>query len=99
MTPAEKVRKYGPIVMECLSRSEPDRTHYVRCKDGVYSCTCKGWVFNKDRPKRCRHTDRARLEDEREVSPVVARPVVALSVAPPKQVVPVGRIVRKITFD
>jgi hypothetical protein len=104
MTPSEKLLRYGPIVMECLSKSEPDKTHYVRCKDGVYSCTCRGWIFNKDRPKRCRHTDRAKLEDDRDSQPVVARPLVrplvVLPVAKPKQVVTtVTRIVRKITFD
>jgi len=41
MTPAEKLAKYGPIVLECNSKSEPDKTHFVRCKDGKFSCTCK----------------------------------------------------------
>lgn len=100
MTPSEKLSKYGPIVMECLSKSDLDKTYYVRCKDGVYSCNCRGWIFNKDRPKRCRHTDRAKLEDDRESQPVAARPLVVLPVANPRQVVTtVTRIVRKITFD
>jgi len=52
--------RYGPVVLECFSRSDPDKDPYrVRCKDGLFTCNCKGWIFNRDRPKRCRHTDEA----------------------------------------
>lgn len=58
--------RYGPVVLECVSKSKPDREPYrVRLKDGHYSCNCKGWIFCKgDRLKsngdrRCIHTDRA----------------------------------------
>ena len=92
MTPAEKLAKYGPIVLECNSKSEPDKTHFVRCKDGEYSCNCRGWIFNREKPKRCKHTDRAQEEAGREfVVAAVCRPLV--------QKEPVVRAVRKITFE
>jgi len=78
MTESDKLSRYGPIVARCNSRSEPDRIYEVRCKAGVYSCNCKGWIFNRDSPKRCRHTDRAAREcrqPEQEQKPVpVVRP-------------------------
>lgn len=98
MTPAEKLAKYGPIVLECNSKSEPDKTHFVRCKDGVFSCTCKSWIFNRDNPKRCKHTDRAQQVDRLERVCESAR-TEAFAMA--QQVRPqwTGRAVRKITFD
>lgn len=61
MTSQDKDARYGPIVMYAKSKSEPDQAPYeVRSKGGVYSCNCKGWIFNRDKPKHCRHTDEAR---------------------------------------
>lgn len=92
MTPAEKLAKYGPIVLECNSKSEPDKTHFVRCKDGCYSCNCKAWIFSRAKPKRCKHTDRAQEEDRVSVAKAfIERPKV--------QTAPMVRAVRKITFD
>jgi len=34
--------------------------HSGRFSPGDISCNCKGWIFNKDYPKRCRHTDEMR---------------------------------------
>ena len=97
MTPAEKLAKYGPIVLECNSKSQPDKTYFVRCKDGVHSCNCKSWVFNRDKPKRCKHTDRAQQEDCLGPLPMAA---LTMAVARPKvQKEPMVRPVRKITFD
>jgi hypothetical protein len=96
MTPAEKLAKYGPIVLECNSKSEPDKTHFVRCKDGAFSCTCKGWIFNRDKPKRCKHTDRAQQDD----GPAFGWSPLKVAVAITKgQKEPMVRPVRKITFD
>lgn len=97
MTPAEKLAKYGPIVLECNSRSEPDKTHFVRCKDGVYSCNCKGWIFNREKPKRCKHTDRAQQEDGPSFGWSPLKTAVAITTK--VQTAPVARAVRKITFD
>ena len=45
------------VLRECPSSSS-DAIHQVRRGgDGVLYCTCKGWAFNKDHPKRCAHTD------------------------------------------
>ena len=97
MTPGEKLAKYGPIVLECISRSEPDKTHFVRCKDGVLSCNCRGWIFNRDKPKRCKHTDRVKQEDRMELTTVAG---MRAALARPKvQKEPMVRPVRKITFD
>ena len=71
MTPGEKLAKYGPIVLECNSKSEPDKTHFVRCKDGVFSCNCRGWIFNREKPKRCKHTDRRSKRIAWNMAPVV----------------------------
>lgn len=49
--------RYGPVVAVVNSRSDPDKMYSVRSKDGTFSCNCKGWVFNREKPKRCRHTD------------------------------------------
>jgi len=97
VTPAEKLAKYGPVIMECSSKSQPDKTHFVRCKDGICSCTCKSWIFSRATPKRCKHTDRAQQEDRMESVPVAALKV---AFARPKvQKEPMARPVRKITFD
>lgn len=97
MTPAEKLAKYGPVIMECNSKSQPDKTHFVRCKDGICSCACKSWIFSRAKPKRCKHTDAARQDDYVEAIPVV---VLKTAVARPKvQSAPMVRAVRKITFD
>ena len=101
MTPGEKLAKYGPIVLECNSKSEPDKTHFVRCKDGVLSCNCKGWIFNRESPKRCKHTDRAgRVLVEDRLEAALATTGFKRVVARPKvQKEPIVRAVRKITFD
>ena len=57
MTEMDKVARYGPVVQRFNSASQPDKIYDVRCLDGVYTCNCKGWIFNRDRPKHCRHTD------------------------------------------
>lgn len=68
MAPDKVELKYGPVVLECVSRSEPTREPYrVRFLDGHYSCNCKGWIFSKDRrpngDRCCKHTIAAeRLE-------------------------------------
>lgn len=65
MTPQAKDLKYGPVVLECVSKSNPSREPYrVRCLEGFYSCNCKGWIFNRDRPKHCKHTDKAQQLDK-----------------------------------
>lgn len=58
MTEAAKVLKYGPVVARVNSSGDLATLYEVRSKgDGVYSCQCKGWTFNRETPKRCRHTD------------------------------------------
>ena len=59
MTEESKELKYGPVVARVTSKSSPDKVYEVRRKDRVYSCNCKGWIFSKDQPRRCRHTDAA----------------------------------------
>jgi ATP-dependent DNA ligase len=42
------------------SKSEPGKPPYVtklNTDTGVAWCTCRGWVYNKQSPKRCTHTD------------------------------------------
>jgi hypothetical protein len=55
--------KYGPILLACVSASDPTKVYHVRWKNGSYSCNCKGWVFSKNRKangdKQCKHTIRA----------------------------------------
>jgi len=97
MTPAEKLAKYGPIVLECNSKSEPDKTHFVRCKDGCYSCNCKAWIFSRDKPKRCKHTDRAQQDDGPQFGWSPLKTAVAITAK--AQTAPMTRAVRKITFD
>lgn len=97
MTPAEKLAKYGPVIMECNSKSQPDKTHFVRCKDGICSCTCKSWIFNREKPKRCKHTDRAQQEDGPSFGWSPLKTAVAITTK--VQTAPVARAVRKITFD
>ena len=63
MTVNDKIQKYGPVVLECVSSSQPDKVYEVRCKDGHFSCNCKSWIFNKPTDggdKRCRHTEEAK---------------------------------------
>lgn len=52
--------KYGPVVAELVSRTDPSKTYNVRSKDGHLSCNCKGWIFSKNlKPngdRRCKHT-------------------------------------------
>ena len=62
MTEADKVTRYGVVVGKFNSITQPDKIHHVRYKDGVYSCSCKGWIFNREKPKRCRHTDWCKRE-------------------------------------
>jgi hypothetical protein len=57
MTAEDKEIRYGPIVATVSSKSQPDKSYEVRSKSGILSCNCKGWIFNKENPKRCRHTD------------------------------------------
>jgi len=113
MTPGEKLAKYGPIVLECNSKSEPDKTHFVRCKDGILSCNCRGWIFNRNNPKRCKHTDRVQGEDWwrdsqravvfealRDTAVTSAKMATVKATPGPKvQKEPMVRAVRKITFD
>jgi len=49
--------RYGPVIAVVNSRSLPEKAYSVRSKDGVISCNCKGWIFNKEVPRRCRHVD------------------------------------------
>lgn len=56
MTEADKIDRYGEVVGRFNSRSRPDDVYEVRIKDGRLSCNCKGWIFNRESPKRCRHT-------------------------------------------
>lgn len=54
MTPGDLDNKYGPVVAEVASSSDPRRSYQVRCKDGgVFSCTCAGFKFRRT----CRHID------------------------------------------
>ncbi len=54
---ADIERRYGPVVATVNSRSAPDQCYQVRNKNNILSCNCKGFIFSRDRPKRCRHTD------------------------------------------
>ena len=55
-----KAAKYGPIVAVVNSVSEPGKRHEVRRNPAGYlSCACMGWRFNKDTPRKCRHTEAA----------------------------------------
>lgn len=57
MTSEDKERRYGPVVAVVNSKSQPDVKYEVRMLDGRFSCNCKGWIFNREQPKRCKHTD------------------------------------------
>ena len=58
MTAEDKDTRYGPVVARVNSRSRPDKIYVVRRhRDGHLSCNCKGWIFNREQPKRCTHTD------------------------------------------
>lgn len=57
MTEADKVARYGLVVCRVNSKSDPGKKYAVRQKEGSLSCNCKGWIFNRATPKRCRHTD------------------------------------------
>jgi len=64
MTEYEKDRRYGPVVAEVGSKSEPNKPPYkVRKLGSVLTCNCNGWIFNKDKPKRCRHTDAFTIDE------------------------------------
>ena len=63
--------RYGPVVLECSSATDPTKKPYeVRRRDGHYTCNCKGWIFCKGQnlkhngDKRCRHTDAAEKIDD-----------------------------------
>ena len=58
MSVQEKVNRWGPIIKRYRSKSS-DRVYEVRKKGSTYSCDCNGWIFSKDSPKHCRHTDLA----------------------------------------
>jgi len=63
MSPKQKQSvedRYGGVVLCCNSKSQPDKVYNVRMKNGLLSCNCKGWIFNREIPKRCKHTDKAR---------------------------------------
>lgn len=80
MTSQDKDARYGPVVLWCKSKSKPDQAPYeVRMKNGVHSCNCKSWIFNRDKPKHCRHTDEARRLQRipiMDVKPVQVKPQV-----------------------
>jgi len=63
MTAYDKDQRYGPVVAEVGSAREPDVTYQVRRKNGNLTCNCKSWIFNKDKPKRCRHTDAFTIDE------------------------------------
>jgi len=58
MTAEDKDARYGPVVARVNSKSQPDKIYEVRRHvDGHLTCNCKGWIFNREQPKRCTHTD------------------------------------------
>src|SRR5271157_647886 len=52
MTENQKTEKYGPVIARMNSTRDTSKVYEVRLLNGHYSCTCKGWIFNK----KCRHT-------------------------------------------
>ena len=65
MTTQDIERRYGKVVLECASKSEPSKKPYqVRLLDGVFSCNCMGFATCRTPDaighKRCKHTDAAR---------------------------------------
>ena len=52
-----KNSRYGEVVARVNSRSQPDKVYEVRDRGDSLSCNCKGWIFNRETPRRCRHTD------------------------------------------
>jgi hypothetical protein len=71
MSPDQVTQKYGPVLAVVNSRSEPEKTYNVRRKDGVLSCNCKGWIFNKQTPRRCKHIDAVQSMNDRMAKQVV----------------------------
>jgi len=58
MSPEKIEARYGPVVGRVNSRSCPQKVYEVRRRpDGVLSCNCKAWIFNREQPKHCLHTD------------------------------------------
>lgn len=51
-----KDMKYGPIVAVVNSASDLDTKYEVRSLAGELRCQCKGWIFNRDTPRQCKHT-------------------------------------------
>jgi hypothetical protein len=59
MTQDKKEAKYGRIIARVNSKSRPEVFYEVRLLGDKLSCNCKGWIFNREQPKRCSHTDAA----------------------------------------
>lgn len=60
MTTDPKAAKYGPVVAVVNSASDLGKKYEVRqSHEGELTCACMGWRFNKDRPRKCRHTEAA----------------------------------------
>lgn len=51
MTEAQKCQKWGSIIGKVASKSDPTKVYDVREKRGIFTCNCKGFIFNK----RCKH--------------------------------------------
>lgn len=51
---ADKEARYGPVVGNFASKSDPSKGYQVRRSPatGLLTCNCKGWIFNKT----CDHT-------------------------------------------
>lgn len=65
MTEQQILDRWGPVVAEVRSRSEPDKPAYkVRLHQGALNCNCMGWRIRKT----CRHCD----ETARQLGPLVA---------------------------
>lgn len=49
------VKEKGEKTWKVKSKSDPTKSYIVTLNNGVWSCQCPAFMYNKDRPKTCKH--------------------------------------------